>query len=273
MRTNGCARYCARSTSNERAGRFVHCGQRPSYSKLLPKPTTVVAVRMSPNSDMLRSSAIWQSSFILIAPPDEASRRLFEATCSKKSGTKSTASIEDPRQPARLQQPDQRPSPRELPRSASELCRVNEYPPLVSSRGSSRFAIGAAAFPLRGRRHDFGLLLIVSGAPPGDGIRDDLGRGRSHFGKPQIMHHLSLNPLPFRLQKIFRLSQLSNPSFDFRNRGGGQHPDERRHTWLSSCLPPKHDVRKIANFPFNSQTCGDTLEARNVKLHGLLMAS
>jgi hypothetical protein len=32
-------------------------------------------------------------------------------------------------------------------------------------------------------------------------------------------------------------------------------------------------VRKIANFPFNSQTCGHTLEARNVKLHGLLMAS
>src|SRR5262245_5770437 len=164
MRTNDCARYCARSTSNERAGRFVHCGQRPSYSKQLPKPTTVVAVRMSPNSDMLRSSAIWQSSFILIAPPDEASRRLFEATCSKKSGTKSTASIEDPRQPDRVQQPDQRPSLRELPRPASELCRFNEYTPLVPFRGSSRFAIGAAAFPLRGRLHDAGVLRIVSGA-------------------------------------------------------------------------------------------------------------
>src|SRR5262245_43212102 len=109
MRTNDCARYCARSTSNERAGRSVPCGRRRSYSKLLPKPATMVAVRMPPNSDMLRSGAIWQSSSTLIAPPDEASRKLFETTSSRKSGTRLAASIKDSPQRDHLRQPDPQP--------------------------------------------------------------------------------------------------------------------------------------------------------------------
>src|SRR5208337_4343310 len=74
--------------------------QRRNYSKLLPKPATMVAVRMSVTSGMLRSSAFWQSSSTLITPPDKASRRLFETRSSRKSGTRLTASINEARPPA-----------------------------------------------------------------------------------------------------------------------------------------------------------------------------
>src|SRR5262245_3471210 len=66
----------------------------------------MVAVRMSPNSDMVRSSAIWRSGSTRIAPRDAASRRLFETTSSRKSGTRLAASIKDSRQRDHLRQPD-----------------------------------------------------------------------------------------------------------------------------------------------------------------------
>jgi hypothetical protein len=50
--------------------------------------------------------AIWQSSFSLIAPPDKASRRLFETTSSRKSGTRLAASIKGSPQRDHLREPD-----------------------------------------------------------------------------------------------------------------------------------------------------------------------
>src|SRR5499433_898391 len=60
----------------------------------------MVAVRMSVTSDMLRSSAIWQSGSTLISPQEKASRRSFETRFSRKSGTRLTASIKQSRLPA-----------------------------------------------------------------------------------------------------------------------------------------------------------------------------
>src|SRR5262249_16371543 len=68
--------------------------------KPLPKPATMVAVRMSVTSGMLRSSAIWQSGSTLISPQEKASRRSFETRSSRKSGTRLTASIKESRPPA-----------------------------------------------------------------------------------------------------------------------------------------------------------------------------
>src|SRR5215475_7392142 len=67
------------------------------------KPATMVAVRMSVTSDMLRSSAIWQSVSTLISPQEKASRRSFETRFSRKSGTRLTASIKESRPPASRQ--------------------------------------------------------------------------------------------------------------------------------------------------------------------------
>jgi len=65
--------------------------------------STMVAVRMSVTSGMLRSSAIWQSGSTLITPQDKASRRFLETRSSRKSGTRLTASIKESRPPASRQ--------------------------------------------------------------------------------------------------------------------------------------------------------------------------
>src|SRR6516164_80952 len=57
----------------------------------------------SVTSDMLRSSAIWQSVSTLISPQEKASRRSFETRFSRKSGTRLTASIKESRPPASRQ--------------------------------------------------------------------------------------------------------------------------------------------------------------------------
>jgi hypothetical protein len=77
---------------------------------------------------MLRSSAIWQSSSTLIAPPDKASRRLSETRSSSKSGARLTASIKESRPPAprrgnHLRRLD-RPS---LGRGLRRLCSVTPH--------------------------------------------------------------------------------------------------------------------------------------------------
>ena len=104
--------------------------------------------------------------------------------------------------------------------------------------------------------------------PLGDSVRDDLGRGRGHLRKGRITHCLSLYPLPFRLQMTFSFLQVSYQSIDLCNRGGSELLNERRHLCVSFCLHPKLRVGKIANFPFDSQTCGNSLEVRHLKLHG-----
>src|SRR5262249_1125143 len=87
--------------------------------KRLPKPATrEVALRMSVTSGMPRSSVIWQSGSTLIAPPDRASRRLFETRSSKKSGTRLIASIKESRPPAARRRDQLRPPDRAIRRSA-----------------------------------------------------------------------------------------------------------------------------------------------------------
>jgi hypothetical protein len=98
----------------------------------LPNPATMVAVRMSVTSGILRSSAIWQSGSTLITPPDKASRRLFETRSSRKSGARLTASIKGSRPPAsrrcdRLRRPDRAVSAGPRPHTASNflICLAN----------------------------------------------------------------------------------------------------------------------------------------------------
>src|SRR5262244_1147929 len=58
-------------------------------------------------------------------------------------------------------------------------------------------------------RRDFGSVLLVARRMPlGDGVRDDLGRERSHLSKVRITNHLAFNSLPLRLQVVFCLLQL-----------------------------------------------------------------
>src|SRR5215831_1385530 len=76
------------------------------------------ALRMSVTSGMPRSSVIWQSGSTLIAPPDRASRRLFETRSSKKSGTRLIASIKESRPPAARRRDQLRRPDRAIRRSA-----------------------------------------------------------------------------------------------------------------------------------------------------------
>src|SRR5262245_12906949 len=73
---------------------------------------------MSVTSGMPRSSVIWQSGSTLIAPPDRASRRLFETRSSKKSGTRLIASIKESRPPAARRRDQLRRPDRAILRSA-----------------------------------------------------------------------------------------------------------------------------------------------------------
>src|SRR5262245_45488330 len=73
---------------------------------------------MSVTSGMPRSSVIWQSGSTLIAPPDRASRRLFETRSSKKSGTRLIASIKESRPPAARRRDQLRRPDRAIRRSA-----------------------------------------------------------------------------------------------------------------------------------------------------------
>src|SRR5262249_5225815 len=58
-------------------------------------------------------------------------------------------------------------------------------------------------------RRDFGsVLLVARGMPLRDGVKDDLGRERSHLSKVRITNHLAFNSLPLRLQVVFCLLQL-----------------------------------------------------------------
>jgi len=71
-------------------------------------------------------------------------------------------------------------------------------------------------------RSDFGsawFLLLARGMPLGDGVKDDLGRERSHLSKLRVMNHLSLNPLPLRLQVVLCLLQLSDQPIRLSCRG------------------------------------------------------
>src|SRR5262245_63742772 len=68
-------------------------------------------------------------------------------------------------------------------------------------------------------RRDFGsVLLVARGMPLRDGVKDDLGRERSHLSKIRITNHLAFNSLPFRLQVVFCLLQLCDQPVDFCNR-------------------------------------------------------
>src|SRR5262245_56031792 len=68
-------------------------------------------------------------------------------------------------------------------------------------------------------RRDFGSVLLVARTMPlGDGVKDDLGRERSHLSQVRITNHLALNSLPLRLQVAFRLLQLCHQPIDFCNR-------------------------------------------------------
>src|SRR5260370_19527098 len=77
----------------------------------------MMAVRRSLTSGMLRSSAIWQSGFTLITPPEKASRRLFETRFSRKSGSRLTASIKESRPPVSRPRDHLRRLERQIPRS------------------------------------------------------------------------------------------------------------------------------------------------------------
>src|SRR4029450_2987754 len=62
---------------------------------------------MSATSGMLRSSAFWRSSSTRTTPPEKASRRSFATSSSRKSGTRSSASMKEaPASRDQLQRPD-----------------------------------------------------------------------------------------------------------------------------------------------------------------------
>jgi hypothetical protein len=68
---------------------------------------------------------------------------------------------------------------------------------------------------------------------------------------------------------VFRLLQLRYQPFDFGSRACSKPLNEWRH--LCVCrLHPKFRIGKIANFPFNGQTCGEALEVRHLRLHVVL---
>jgi hypothetical protein len=86
------------------------------------------------------------------------------------------------------------------------------------------------AHVVRRSRRDFGSacsLLIARGMPLGDGVKDDLGRERSHLSKLRITNHLLLNSLPLRLQMGFYFLQLSDQPIDFCNRRSPDLLNER----------------------------------------------
>src|SRR6266516_6334166 len=110
----------------------------------------MLTVRTSATSGMLRSSAIWQSGSTLITPPDKASRKLFETSSSRKSGTRLIASIKESRLPA----PRRRDHLRQLDRQSKRQPKLPSNPmggPLVEyhqpviSAGLSRIAGPPAA--------------------------------------------------------------------------------------------------------------------------------
>jgi len=108
-------------------------------------------------------------------------------------------------------------------------------------------------------RRDFGsawFLLVARGMPLGDGVNDDLGRERSHLSKLHVTNHLSLNPLPLRLQVVFCLLQLSDQPIDFCNRRGCDLLNERSNLRISFCPRRNLCVSDIANFALNRQICG-----------------
>ena len=87
--------------------------------------------------------------------------------------------------------------------------------------------------------------------PLGDGVKDDLGRERSHLSKLRVTNHLSLNLLPLRLQVVFCLLQLSDQAIDFCNRRGCDLLNERSNLRISFYLRRNLCVSDIANFAFN----------------------
>jgi hypothetical protein len=72
----------------------------------------------------------------------------------------------------------------------------------------------------RSRREFRSILLGARGVPLGNGVRDYLGRGRSHQSKVCITNSFLLNSLPLRQQIVFCVLQLSRQPVDFRNRHG-----------------------------------------------------
>jgi hypothetical protein len=104
-------------------------------------------------------------------------------------------------------------------------------------------------------RRDFGsVLLVARGMPLGDGVKDDLGRERSHLSKVRITNRLALNSLPLRLQVAFRLLQVSYQPVDFCNRRGFYLLNERSNLrCVSFRLRRNLCVSEIADFAFNNQ--------------------
>jgi hypothetical protein len=90
-----------------------------------------------------------------------------------------------------------------------------------------------------------------------------------HLRKACITRCLAFNPLPFRLQMVFCLLQLGYEPFDLGSRGRSELLNKRRHL-LIGCLHPKHRMGKVTNLAFNSQICGEGLEVRHLRLHGVL---
>jgi hypothetical protein len=92
--------------------------------------------------------------------------------------------------------------------------------------------------------------------PLGDGVRNHLGRERSHLSKVRITNYLSLNSLPLRLQIVFCLLQLSYQPVNFCNRRGCDLLNERSNLRVRFWLRRKFCMSEITNFAFNNQIRG-----------------
>ena len=111
--------------------------------------------------------------------------------------------------------------------------------------------------------------MVTRRVPMGDGIQDYLCRGRSQLSKVRKTERFLLNSLPLRLQIVFCLSHLSHQPVDFCNGRGSEFLNDRRDLRVSFRLRRRFRRSDIANFPFNHQICGYSLEVRHLKFNHL----